>query len=589
MSLTSGGDDALQEEQTLFQILGVEETATEDEIKKSFRKLAIKYHPDKNPEGTEMFQKIQNAYDILSDAEQKAQYEKLLQIQRSRLKTVDQRELEKQFNHFHDFRGNHRRKYERTCRDWSRGECKNEHCPYWHYRVANATKKNQICNEFLRGVCKFGDECIYAHSNLIPENDDDAMYLKVWRCKACAGENEIGKQMCSKCKQRRQFATATYKNGSQVILAHNKVATIDEVIRRTLFLVEDGKSKQELNQVLSVMKQLALFGQVLGMVLAFYPSSECYMLRLADGNHFLCPASYLQTGSNRWTCPRCKFSNQPTAMHCKLCQLGKGADPEEEDAKAAKAAAAAAAAAAERSRRSKRSRSPRDKRKESMALVMSTAEEEKERELEWLEERKRRKQEREARIARRRQGIVEDDEDETSTTASGGGLSTVPSVESAAPTQQGWGAALPVEQSSSPFISQQQQPAYGQQQQQPAYGQQQQQQPAYGQQQQPAYGQQQQQQQPAYGQQQQQQQPAYGQPTAPYGYSQMTMPGVAMGGYFSGMPGQPMMSAYPGMNSQPPPPPPPHSTLQVPPPPPPPPPATPAGPPPPPPPPRFDF
>ena len=38
--------------------------------------------------------------------------------------------------------------------------------------------------------------------------------------------------------------------------------TIDEVIKRTLFLVEDGKSKQELTQIITTMKQLNLFGQV---------------------------------------------------------------------------------------------------------------------------------------------------------------------------------------------------------------------------------------------------------------------------------------------------------------------------------------
>ena len=92
-------------------------------------------------------------------------------------------ELKQKFGKFHDFRSNHRRKYERTCRDWARGECKNEACPYWHYRVADKDrlKKNQICKEYLAGCCKFGDECIYAHTNIIPADDNDAAYLK-----ACA-------------------------------------------------------------------------------------------------------------------------------------------------------------------------------------------------------------------------------------------------------------------------------------------------------------------------------------------------------------------------------------------------------------------
>eukprot|EP00667_Euglena_gracilis_P018309 EG_transcript_19427 len=313
-----------EEEQTLFQVLGVEESATEDDIKKAFRKLAIKYHPDKNPDGVEMFQKLQNAYDVLSDEEQRKQYIQLLQLQRvkSLSNSVDFRQ---RFSKFHDFKSNHRKKYERTCRDWAKGECKNEACPYWHYRVAgkDRVKKNQICMDYLAGTCKFGDECIYAHTNIIPADDNDATYLKEWRCKSpgCAYMNELGKAMCSRCKMRRQLAAPKFKNGSEVVmLSHNKITIIDEVIRRTLFLVEDGKTKADLNTLLTTMKTMQLFGQVLGMVIAFHPSGECYTLRLADGQTFICPEIYLQSGSNRWTCDRCKYSNQSEVRVCKLCK-----------------------------------------------------------------------------------------------------------------------------------------------------------------------------------------------------------------------------------------------------------------------------
>lgn len=90
-------------------------------------------------------------------------------------------DFRQRFSKFHDFKSNHRKKYERTCRDWAKGECKNEACPYWHYRVAgkDRVKKNQICMDYLAGTCKFGDECIYAHTNIIPADDNDATYLKV--------------------------------------------------------------------------------------------------------------------------------------------------------------------------------------------------------------------------------------------------------------------------------------------------------------------------------------------------------------------------------------------------------------------------
>ena len=52
--------------------LGVSKTATDDEIKKAYRKLALKWHPDKNQdkkeEATEKFKTICEAYEVLSDA-----------------------------------------------------------------------------------------------------------------------------------------------------------------------------------------------------------------------------------------------------------------------------------------------------------------------------------------------------------------------------------------------------------------------------------------------------------------------------------------------------------------------------------------
>jgi molecular chaperone DnaJ len=63
---------------TLYDTLGVKKGATADEIKKAYRKLAAKYHPDKNPgdaAAEEKFKEVQNAYDTLSDAEKRKQYD----------------------------------------------------------------------------------------------------------------------------------------------------------------------------------------------------------------------------------------------------------------------------------------------------------------------------------------------------------------------------------------------------------------------------------------------------------------------------------------------------------------------------------
>lgn len=61
-----------------YQILGVDRNASEDEIKKAYRKLAVKYHPDKNQgnkEAEEKFKEIAEAYDTLGDAEKKRNYD----------------------------------------------------------------------------------------------------------------------------------------------------------------------------------------------------------------------------------------------------------------------------------------------------------------------------------------------------------------------------------------------------------------------------------------------------------------------------------------------------------------------------------
>jgi molecular chaperone DnaJ len=61
-----------------YEVLGLQKGASDEEIKKAFRKLAIKYHPDKNQgdkEAEEKFKEINEAYQVLSDAEKKAKYD----------------------------------------------------------------------------------------------------------------------------------------------------------------------------------------------------------------------------------------------------------------------------------------------------------------------------------------------------------------------------------------------------------------------------------------------------------------------------------------------------------------------------------
>src|SRR5580698_5218686 len=66
-----------------YAVLGVSASATQDEIKKQYRKLAAKHHPDKNrddPKAADRFKEISEAYQVLGNAEKRKQYDQMRQL-----------------------------------------------------------------------------------------------------------------------------------------------------------------------------------------------------------------------------------------------------------------------------------------------------------------------------------------------------------------------------------------------------------------------------------------------------------------------------------------------------------------------------
>ena len=61
--------------ENFYRILGVQKNATPEEISRAFRKLSLQFHPDKNPNGAEVFKKINSAYQTLTNIQLRSEYD----------------------------------------------------------------------------------------------------------------------------------------------------------------------------------------------------------------------------------------------------------------------------------------------------------------------------------------------------------------------------------------------------------------------------------------------------------------------------------------------------------------------------------
>lgn len=88
--------------QSLYDDLGVNKDASKDEIKQAYKKMAIKWHPDKNggsEQSTQKFKEINNAYSVLSDDQKRKKYDKE-QMQEAKPMTINVENKREQLEHY---------------------------------------------------------------------------------------------------------------------------------------------------------------------------------------------------------------------------------------------------------------------------------------------------------------------------------------------------------------------------------------------------------------------------------------------------------------------------------------------------------
>ena len=92
-----------------YEVLGVNKTASKEEIKKAYRKIAMKYHPDRNPdnkEAEEKFKEASESYEVLSDDDKRAKYDRLGHNFADNYSShFDMEDIFKNFGSFFDFSG----------------------------------------------------------------------------------------------------------------------------------------------------------------------------------------------------------------------------------------------------------------------------------------------------------------------------------------------------------------------------------------------------------------------------------------------------------------------------------------------------
>lgn len=199
-----------------YDILGVAKTATAEEIKAAYRKLALKYHPDRNPgnkEAEEKFKEAAHAYEILSDTQKRAQYDQYGQAAESMGGHGQHGSMDDIFEHFGDifgdiFGGSQQRRRKKTGLTPKRGHDLaqdvslsleeafagiKKDITYYHFapcETCNGKGMNKGATAQTCTHCKGTGDVTYRQG----------LFAYSQTCSVCSGEGVIISDPCSTCK-----------------------------------------------------------------------------------------------------------------------------------------------------------------------------------------------------------------------------------------------------------------------------------------------------------------------------------------------------------------------------------------------------
>ena len=209
-----------------YEILGVEKSATKEDFKKAYRKLAMQYHPDRNPdnkEAEEKFKEAAEAYEILSDDEKKARYDRFGHegVRGSGFGSQGFSDINDIFSHFSDifggssifddfFGGGQRRSRSRTGRGIPGSDLKVSLKLTLEEIATGATKKVKIKKQVKCDVCNGSGAEGGTSNKTCPvcqgtgevktiSRSVFGQFVNITTCNNCNGEGTVIDNPCKKC------------------------------------------------------------------------------------------------------------------------------------------------------------------------------------------------------------------------------------------------------------------------------------------------------------------------------------------------------------------------------------------------------